>query len=275
MWKIFLALCRPLQQLFFLSIGLWACQSTVESDPSVLGYTFFPLFVGQFIEYEVEEIQFSLSAPPDTLRYELREFTERSFLDVDDELAFRLERYKRANASQAWELDSVWFAKRTPFFAQKSENNALFNKLAFPVREGLTWQGNAFSPIEGDTSGNIPVVPRIYEMLRLRQPLSTNSLSFPQTLTVIQNNINGQVGLDFRAEVYAENVGLIELYSWQLKYPLSGLNSNDPLVLTCNPILDDFHNNGLEIPQPVPVTNTCILSGRLYTQKIINYGQIP
>ncbi|GAB4395764.1 MAG: hypothetical protein OHK0053_06280 [Microscillaceae bacterium] len=260
-----------------LCTGLWACQSTVESDPAVLGFTFYPLFVGQFIDYEVEEIQFSLSAPPDTLRYQLREFTERSFLDVDDELAFRLERYKRADATQAWELDSVWFAKRTPFFAQKSENNALFNKLAFPVREGLSWQGNAFNLNDNrvDSAGNIIPIPRIYELVRLRRPLTVGTVSFPQTLTVIQNNENSQVGLDFRAEVYAENVGLIELYSWQLKYPLSGLDSDDPLVLTCNPILDNFHDNELETPQPVPVTETCILSGRLYTQKIIHYGQIP
>jgi hypothetical protein len=102
---------RRQQHLAFLAITwllvtllLSACQST--SEPLASGYEYQPLEKGNYWIYEVTEQRFLLNGTSTTQTFQLRETITNSFTDPASDkpsggTAFRIERYRRTNDSQA------------------------------------------------------------------------------------------------------------------------------------------------------------------------------
>ena len=204
---------RIVSLLFFLltGAGMWACrtpETTPVSQETRLGYDFFPLETGRFVEYEVSEIQYSLIAVPTTVSYQLREVIREGFVNAEGLPSYRLERFRRGSVAQTWRLDSVWTARRETARAIRTENNIAYVKLLFPVQDGLRWNGNALNGYGPDE----------YEISRPNQPLTINGQTFDQTLTVVQQADSSLVSLARRTEQYARHVGLIYKETTQLYY---------------------------------------------------------
>jgi hypothetical protein len=223
-------------------IGLGACTSSnFEPSDEVLGYDYFPLEVGSFVEYEVEEQTYITLGQgiPTIKNYQIREEIPQIFIDIEGDRAFRIERFRRANANFAWQLDSVWVAKRTNSYATRVENNRTFVKLGFPTKNGLRWNGNAFNTLGDDR----------YEITDFSKPLKINDLEFDNTLKVLQADDSSRVSLDRRMEIYAKGIGLVSKEYNQVFYC-----QPDPTnPSACQTITVDF--------------------GRIIKQKIINYGK--
>ncbi len=233
---------------------LLGCQADIEENTDILGFQYYPLEVGLYLDYEVEVIAYSLSEPRETIRtYQLREEIGAAFIDANGEVAYRLERYKRNNPTQTWALDSIWSVRKNKFNVARSENNQLFIKLAFPVSNGLEWNGNLYNSYE-----NAP-----YTIQRLGRVLSLDNFDFPQTLTVFRSDECNLVSMDYRAEVFAENVGLVYKQNWQVRYDIGG---------GCFQTVDNYCQNDIKGILPPKPTPACIQSGEIYTQKLINYG---
>jgi hypothetical protein len=195
----------PLLGLCFL---LTACSKLADVQPGQAGYDYFPLETGRYIQYELTDVAYSLTAPPLTEHYQLKEVVKEIFTDQTGQENYRIERLIRSKAGDAWEPDSVWSARRTMTQALRAENNIHFVKCVFPVQEGVKWNGNAFNDRKEE----------VYRLKSVAKPYVVNGQPFNETLTVLQRTDSSLVGQDKRLEVYAKNIGLIYKESVVVQY---------------------------------------------------------
>ncbi len=185
-----------------------ACQSVSTPDLPTTTTDYFPLETGRYTIYDVAEQQYSLTAAPVSLTYQLKEVTGPVYTDVTNQPAYRLLRYRRTGDSQPWQLDSVWSARRTTTEAIRAENGRDLVKLVFPVADKARWNANQYNPAGTDE----------YELRNVGQPFSVSGRSFAETATVLQQADSTLVGQDKRREVYARTVGLIYKEVMQLQF---------------------------------------------------------
>ncbi len=234
--------------------ALLGCQSNVEADLSVLGLDYYPIEVGRFIDYQVEITNYSISEAPNTQTFQLREQIGASFIDVNGEVAYRLERFKRNLPTETWALDSIWSVRGNRFNVVRNENNRLFVTLAFPVSNGLRWDGNTFNV--GDTV--------LFEIKNSGIGITLNEFDFSETLTVLRNNSCSNIDLSYSTEIFAREVGLVRKVSWQISFDNTASTDCVNLSATYCPSLSEALP-----PSPDP---SCVRFGRIYTQTIIDYG---
>ena len=186
---------------FFVSV---ACSNeTINPGGQRVGFDHFPLEIGLFREYEVEEINFLFNGQTDTSNFLLRELIVDSVENVDGTLNYTLHQFSRQDTTQTWSLDSVWTTRRTAIQGIVVENNTPFVKLVFPADENKTWDGNVLNTNDIDE----------YQMVNVFREFvidSLESISFDNTITVVQNDFRDHITMnDVRTEVYAENIGLV------------------------------------------------------------------
>ncbi|MEM9673096.1 MAG: hypothetical protein ACFB15_12540 [Cyclobacteriaceae bacterium] len=202
--------------LFGLLIGftLLACETEfIEPSSNRLGTNYFPLEVGNFREYLVQEIAYSLVNEPDTQQFYLREVVTDSFPGQGGEVVYRLERSSRFTSDQEWELDSIWTARTNPQRVVVVENNIPLVKLVFPITNGLAWDGNALNAKPADTY-ELQSTP---EMLleEIESPLDT---LLNQSITVVQSEISSLVSDSIFSETFVDQVGLFYKKSIAIEY---------------------------------------------------------
>ena len=186
-----------------------SCDSKIEIDPAETGQAFYPLSPGDYREYKVEQIKYSILSTPDTIKYFLKEQVGDSFINQTGGTTYTLNRYKRSDDTVAWVIDSVWAVIKSETNVVVSENNIPYAKLIFPVLDQKKWDGNAFNTIAEE----------LYRYEHTYQPISLENIDFNSTITVIHEfNPDSIVMKDIRNEIYAENVGLIYKESIILHY---------------------------------------------------------
>lgn len=224
-------------------VSLWSCESeTIPPQSSRLGIDYFPLEVGRYSIYKVEDIQYTLVAEPDTQQYQLKEVVADSFPGQGGEIVYRLERFSRAMESDPWALDSVWTARKSTQRIVVVENNIPRIKLVFPTSFGQRWDANALNSREETT----------YELRNTSQALideidsPLDSLMLEDMLTVIQAQSQDTIINRVEAsETYAEKLGLLYKKSLRLNYCAS---------------------------EPECIGLGILESGRIYRQTLIAYG---
>lgn len=221
---------------WLLLIFITGCNEQVDPDPSAVGYDYFPLVTGQYIDYDVTEETYSPDGGVTSLDYQLRIEVADSFQNDAGSLTYILHRYTREDAEAEWTFASTWSARREAIRAVTVEGNTPYQNLSFPVRNGLKWDGNILNSEPADT----------YEIDSLGVSYTIDGVTTGPSLTVIQEDLLDFVigEQDRRYEVYLQGVGLVEKVDRQLNLCTSG---NCPA-------------NGIE-------------SGRVYIQKAIDYGQ--
>ena len=218
-----------------LSIAALACgcNETLEADPSALGVDYYPVEIGQYRIYEVEEVTFLITGS-DTSTYQLRETIIDSLVSLD-QTTYLIQRDTRADAMGEWESDSLWTVTPTSLNVSVAENNIPFIKLTFPVREGIEWDGNSLN-----TRGN-----QTYYYENLMSSDFTDVPVEDQIRVIIEDIPENTTGIDLRSEGYARTIGLVEKdYITQVRCTAS----------SCG---DDFGK---------------VESGRSLKQRLIEYG---
>lgn len=146
---------------------------------------------------------------PQTTTYEVKLQVVDSFPAIEDGVIYVIHRSKRADASQAWQDVDTWSAQKDEERVVVSEGNTAFVKLAFPVRTGIRWNGNALNDLGDDE----------YVLQEVGEPMEVKGTTFERTATVEQErNDDPVVFRDERSEVYASGVGLIVRRVSQLHY---------------------------------------------------------
>ena len=183
------------------------CESPESTPRRGAGYDYFPLETGRYIEYEISEIRYDVtSAIPSRATYFLREVCGQSFLGTTGIEQFPIERYKKTLPEAPWTLDSIWTAYQLPDRAVRVENNVTFVKLAFPLTDQGTWNGNLL---------NARPEENYQAQFNAAFPAQND---FPESLTVVQRRDSSLVSLYKRNEVYAPGVGLVYKEDISLEY---------------------------------------------------------
>jgi len=185
------------------------CENTYhEINPEQLGHSFYPLDIGNFRDYKVQYIKYSILGNHDTIHYFLKEQVVDTFLNQTGEITYLLNRYKKTYDTLSWTLDSVWTVSKSNTNLVVIENNIPFVKLVFPVKDEKSWDGNAFNILDEELY--------FYEDTFQSTIIDDNTYT---TLKVVQqNNPDPIVTTEIRNEIYAENIGLIYKESIILHY---------------------------------------------------------
>ncbi|MEQ6168713.1 hypothetical protein AAOE16_16065 [Ekhidna sp. MALMAid0563] len=184
--------------LVFLLTFTTSCNTSKEVGPKTVGYDFYPLAVGDYRIYDVEEINYLITGF-DTAVYQLREIITDSIPSID-QTTYLLRRDIRQNALDDWVSDSVWTVTKTSNYLSITENNIPFIKLTFPVKEGKEWDGNSLNSRA--------------EHIYYYEPIDTllaDSLTLNDQIRVVIEDVEENVtGVDLRSEAYVRGIGLVE-----------------------------------------------------------------
>lgn len=194
---------KKLLPFFLLALVVASCSKDDGPDPIIdLGYNYFPVEIGRYVEYQVDSIAYDSEGDHDTSRYYVREIIDSEILDAQDEPSLRIVRFKKDSLNHAWEHADVWSAKRTPSNAQRIEEDKRFVRLVFPVSPSATWDGNALNSEDAWD----------YHYSNIGQAASYDDLSFSKTIRVDQRDYKNLIEDEYAYEIYADEVGLIEKY---------------------------------------------------------------
>ena len=165
---------------------------------------YYPLTVGRYAVYEVEDIRYTVRDGVDTNQYQLQERVADSWLGAGGEIIYSLERYKRDSEAEAWQLDSVWTARKNARSLVVVENNIAYTKLVFPFRDALEWDGNALNSNPAQT----------YQLTAtdstLRQEIGPRwQQRVENSRTVVQRQLETLVNDSVLTETYAPDLGLL------------------------------------------------------------------
>ncbi len=228
------------------SLGLlFGCASDESSSfnpvpDETLGSQYYPLTVGRYAVYDVEDIRYTVRDGIDTSRYQLRERVANFWTGAGGEIIYSLERYTRDSPENDWQLDSVWTARKSERAVVVVENNVAYTKLVFPFRDALDWNGNALNSR-----------PELRYQLTttdstLRDEIgATWSNEIDKSRTVIQRQLETLVNDSVLTETYAPELGLLYKKTRILHYCAD----------------DDC------------IGQKQIVSGRSYRQTLLTYGE--
>ena len=175
-----------------------ACNESKDVGPDTLGLDFYPLNVGQYRIYDVEEIRYLITGF-DTATYQLRETIFDSIPSLD-QTTYLLRRDIRTDAMSDWESDSVWSVTLTSTYLSITENNIPLMKLTFPVTAGREWDGNSLNSRSERTYYYQSLTSQLIDSVNLEDHMRM----------VIEDVEENVTGVDLRSEVYVKGVGLVE-----------------------------------------------------------------
>lgn len=205
--------------VIFLYLGLVGCNKTIEPDDKRLGYVYFPLEIGNFVVYAVEEKNYTI-LDSNRIFYQLKEVVADTFTNLSGQKQFVLERYRRNNELANWQIDSVWSALRTGSQAIKFENNIPYIKLVFPVERNSSWNGNAYND-KGE---------RTFRISEFRRSRRYGDIQLPNTVKVLMGNDSSLVTQVKREEIFAENIGLVFMQRINVRFKSDAINLGKGLI---------------------------------------------
>lgn len=200
--------------LFFLSCG--------REDDVVIkkDNEFFPMSVGVFHIYEVEERQYSPIKDPEDFEYQLKLAVTDSFRNTAGGITYVIQRSKKTANEPSFTYLDTWSARVEASEVVVNEDNVPFVRLAFPLVMGKQWNGNALNNLGGEETCSSPGVPcDIYTIETVGVPYDFKGETLLETIDVVQNNnMDLIVKQDVRKEIYARNIGLVFKESTILEY---------------------------------------------------------
>lgn len=197
------------KQLFFLALTVLclSCNHKDDSVPELAGKDYFPTDSGRYWIYNVHEIKYN-SDTTDTI-YQRKDIIFNTF-EYQNTTVYELYRFYKANNVTDWPLqpDSVWSFTTDQNQITIKESNIEYVRLVFPLSNGKIWNGNTKNTSLRDD----------YTVSNFKKPYSVNTLSFPETVNIVEEHSLNLVYKDYRNRIYAQNVGLIYKNYEQLNF---------------------------------------------------------
>ncbi len=229
---------KRINYLCILFFGLLTgCNKLLPPQPETLGYDYFPLQEGGYRIYQTQVINYNLNGSSDTINYQLKEVVADSSV-AGNEVSYRLDRFRRSNETDPWNIDSVWSARINAYKAIVVEHNIPIIKLSFPLAEDRKWDGNAMNALEFDE----------YKIQNFGITYQIDSADFPNSLEMVKEDLIDPLQItndDYHIEVFSQGIGLIYKLDISKKY--------------CNPI--DCSEPGI------------IEHGIVFEQKLLDFGK--
>ena len=189
--------------LLLISVALLAsCTKENSSDvaPAYYAYEYFPTDSGIVRYYKADSIFWDANnqAALDTITYEIKEVIAGNYLDNENEVCQRIERYRK-DSNGNWIIWKVISDKRSQFNAERFIDNVRYIKLKFPLNTSDKWNGNALNTLDA----------QYYQLTDLHQPESINTLAFDSVCTVLQDDYIDATRQFYGMEKYAARIGMI------------------------------------------------------------------
>jgi len=212
-----------MRKLFLLltiisAVCFQACKKSTDVLNTASVSAYYPLVVGKYITYNLDSTIFINFGTKDTvISYQVKHQVDALITDNLGRPAYRIIRYKRKTAANAWVSDNTFMAVPTEFAVEFIENNLRFLKMKAPVRNGYSWKGNSYIDTYSLNSDVKYLDDWDYTYDSLDVKLTLGALTIDSTLKVDQRNEiignpsdpNSYSELNFGAEKYGKKIGLI------------------------------------------------------------------
>ena len=215
-----------------LTLAFAGCKDKSEPAPAT-GSDYYPIAVGNYWVYAVNDTiyspvggsgaNFTPSVATPTA-YQFKETITEVFTDAAGQPAYRLVRSKLISPATTFRDDSVFVLSATPQFVALNRNNVRTLELIFPVRDGRSWNLNAFNNNFNDT---ITAETRQYS--RVGKPFIimdgmvaktySNTVTTTNTGAATENSLIKRLGYQ---QVFAKGVGPVfrrRFYFVNYNYP--------------------------------------------------------
>lgn len=207
---------------------LSACEKKTENFQTETVAAYYPLAVGNHLDYDLDSTLFINFGKKDTVvHYQVRDVVDAQIEDNLGRPSFRIVRYQRKDENDSWRPSMTYMVTPLDQSIEVIENNLRFIKLAAPVVQDFSWQGNRYiDTYSTDLDLNyLDNWDYIYDSVGI--PLTINNLSFDNTIKVFERDeflgqdpsIPGTLYAEknFAFEKYAKGVGLIqrEFLHWE------------------------------------------------------------
>jgi len=194
----------------YLLLGTLLVQCTDDEPFRLQGPDFFPLSVGRYWIYGVQETIFSPLQPPAADTFQLLIQVVDSFPNSEMGYTYVLHRFTRQEEGSDWQFLDTWSARLTDQYAIVNEGNTAFIPLAFPVQLSRRWNGNLYNSQPEDE----------YQITNL---ISDSSLPAEVVAVVTRENVTTNLTYrDVRMETYGKDVGLLFKLSEVWTYTCTG-----------------------------------------------------
>jgi hypothetical protein len=153
----------------------------------------------------------------DTSSYFLKEIITESFIDLEGDTAYRIERYWKTDTIQSYNIKDVWVAKKSINSLQQIEENISYTKLIFPIDQNSFWNGNAFNNLGYQE----------YIVQSIHTAFTLNNLTFDSCITINQHYKSNLLQYENSQEIYSLGLGLV--YKEEIVTQINNGNQNDIL----------------------------------------------
>lgn len=186
--------------LFITMIVSCTKENSSEVSSSYYFYEYFTNDSGMVRYYQADSIFWDANnqAALDTISYEIKEVIAGNFIDNENELCQRIERYRK-DSNGNWIIWKVLSDKRSQFNAERYIDNIRYIKLKFPLNTNEKWNGNALNTSDA----------QYYQITNLHQADNINSLAFDSVCTVLQDDYIDATQQFYGMEKYATGIGMI------------------------------------------------------------------
>lgn len=192
--------------MLLLGIFAMGCE-VLREEPAALTSTYFPLAIGNFWEYRVDNTRYFGEEDFESSEFFYRDEIVDQALNRDDELEFRVRRQYSEDRNR-WIDESSYTLTFSGNRIIRHDNNQQDIVLIYPVKSENEWDGNAYNSRS----------PTYFFIERMGDYLLENNY-FTETATVRQSEEDDLITLrDIRYEVYGKGVGLIESYYEVFRY---------------------------------------------------------
>ncbi len=185
-------------KIFFLILIInFSCDPEEYSE--VKSYQdYFPIEIQKEKKFLVTNIIHN-SFGKDTSSYYLKEIITESFIDLEGDTAYRIQRYWRTDTTQTYEIKDVWVVKKSENSIQQLEENIRFTKLIFPINKNSFWNGNAFNNLGYQE----------YSVQSIHTDFNLNDLTFDSCVSINQNYKSNLLEYENSQEIYSLGLGLV------------------------------------------------------------------
>jgi hypothetical protein len=201
-------------KIFFLILIINLSCDPVEYSEVKSYQDYFPIEIQKEKNFLVTNIIHN-SFGKDTSSYYLKEIITESFIDLEGDTAYRIQRYWRTDTTQTYEIKDVWVVKKSENSVQQLEENIRFTKLIFPINKNSFWNGNAFNNLGYQE----------YSVQSIHTDFNLNNLTFDSCVSINQNYKSNLLEYENSQEIYSLGLGLV--YKEVIVIQINNGNLND------------------------------------------------
>lgn len=180
--------------------------SDSDTDP-ITPYDYFPLAVGQFQIYQVNEEVYSSGVKEPVLKnWQEKDEVSKVSLDSAGSRRVIVSRFTRNTSAQSWQKIKEYSVRHDPDKVIVNLDNEVLTPLVFPYSLQVTWDGYQYFSLDDDD----PRYNTKHHYENINQPLTVNSLQFDKTIKVSERtDTTGKTQYRLGYKEYAAGVGLV------------------------------------------------------------------